>query len=303
MKKQYLTRFFLLMLVSLMFVFLIGKFRPKPISSVVQKEKFWSDKVHSGKRYDLIFEGDSRVYRGIDPKSVSKELNGIEVLNFGYSSGGHNDVMFNEVESRLKGKSNLKIIVLGLTPYSLTPKAQTNKHYLQEKNRDLKDIYNRRFVNPLFSFFDPIKPTDIIYYNDTVPGYYERFKKDGWVESKKIPFNPKAALPVYVKDFKENKVSDEILKNLYKQIKTWTGKGIKVYAFRVPTTNEMEALENELSGYLENEIKEDVENSGGKWINIEDSYISYDGSHLEKESAKEFSSYLGKYIYKDIYEK
>ncbi|AXT61837.1 hypothetical protein D1816_16230 [Aquimarina sp. AD10] len=302
MKKQYLYRFFLLVLISAVGIFVVGKLRPEPISSQVQKEKFWSDKVHSTNKYDLIFEGDSRIYRGIDPKSVSKELKGLRVLNFGFSSGGHNELIFKEVENRLR---NDKIIVLGLTPYSLTPKAQANKHYLQEKNRSQKDVFNRRFINPLFSFFDPIKPTDVIYYNDTIPGYYERFKKNGWVESRKIPFNPKAALPGYVKDFESNIVSEDVLKNLFEQIEKWIQKDIKVFALRMPTTEEMEKLENELSGFKENEIRKSIEEIGAKWIEVDNryDYVSYDGSHLDRESARIFSSYIGRKINEVINEK
>ena len=298
MKIKYSHTFFLMLIMAIIFIYAIGTLRPQPLSSVILKEKLWSDKVHSKKHYDVLFAGDSRIYRGVDPKSVSEQLGGLEVINFGFSSGGYNDVMFNEINNRLKMNNETSIIVLGLTPYSLTPKAQENQHFNQEKNRDRKEVLNRRFINPALNFFDPIKPTDLIHINKSPKGYQERFRSHGWVESRKTPFNPKAALPIYVKDFKDNLVSKDVLESLYGQIKLWQEKGIEVFAFRMPTTLEMETLENAISGYREKEIKKGVEEAGGKWIYIKDRYlyISYDGSHLTDTSAKEFSTYLGRQI-------
>ena len=273
--------------------------RPQPISSSIQKEKFWTTKVHSKKTYDVVISGDSRVYRGIDPSKISEGLEGLEVLNFGFSSGGHNPLIFREVEKKFNIKAKNKIVVLALTPYSLTPKAQENGHFKQEKNRDQKEVFLRRYVNPALNFFDPIKPTDFIYANDTTQGYYEKFRPDGWVESKKIPFNNRAALKSYVKDFENNHVSKAVVDQMLLQVKLWVSQGIYVFAIRMPTTKEMELLENELSGYKENKIRNDFEEAGGRWISYEDRYdfTSYDGSHLDGESAKLFSEYIGKKIY------
>lgn len=302
MKLRYSHTFFLMFVMAIVFVYTIGMLRPQPLSSVILKEKFWADKVHSKKKYDVLFAGDSRIYRGVDPKSVSEELGGLEVINFGFSSGGYNDVMFNEINNRLKMNNETSIIVLGLTPYSLTPKAQENQHFNQEKNRDIKEVLNRRFINPALNFFDPIKPTDLIHANKAPKGYQERFRSHGWVESRKTPFNPKAALPIYVKDFKDNLVSKDVLESLYGQIKLWQQQGIEVLAFRMPTTLEMETLENAISGYDEKEIKKRIEEAEGKWIEIKDRYhySSYDGSHLIDTSAREFSRYLGKQINKNL---
>lgn len=305
MKNKYILCFFLTLLISTVLIYSLGCIRPMPISSLVLKEKFWADKVHSDKKYDVIVAGDSRVYRGVDPESINKELKGLDVLNFGFSSGGFNELIFEEIEKRLKRDSKNKVIVLGLTPYSLTPKAQNNSHFLQEKNRNNQEVFNKRFLNPLFSFFNPIKPSDFLQNNDIIKGYHEKFRKDGWVESKKIPFNPKSALQVYVKDFKDNLVSKEVLDNLFKQIKQWVEKDIIVFAIRIPTTRDMEGLENEISGYREETIKKDIESHGAHWIDIKNrfDYFSYDGSHLEGESARQFSSYIGKEIYYEINKK
>lgn len=295
MKNAPIFRFSLMLLFAIIGVLVIGFMRPEPISSPIQKDKFWATKVHAKEKYNVIIMGDSRVYRGIDPRSMSESLDGLKVLNFGFSSGGHNPLIFKEVEKRLDHSTKRKAIVMALTPYSLTDKAQENGHFIQEKERDNNDILMRRYVKPALNFFDPIKPTDIIYAKDTIKGYHEKFRRDGWVESKKIPFNNKAALKVYVKDFKGNRINPRVVEQILSQIKKWTSQGISVFAFRMPTTRAMESLENNLSGYVEEDLKAAFEKAGGHWLTYENKYgyQSYDGSHLDGEAAKEFSLVLG----------
>ncbi|MGF1557791.1 MAG: hypothetical protein ACFCUL_01765, partial [Flavobacteriaceae bacterium] len=271
-------------------------------SSLIEKEKFWAEKVHSKRKYQVVFSGDSRLYRGIDPKTVSETLGGLSVLNFGFSSGGHNNAIFDEINNRLDQKSSLKAVVLVLSPYSLTPKAQQNEHYNQEKNRDRKEVFNRRYVKPFFSFLDPIKPSEIIHLKSGQIGYYERFQKDGWVASWKIPSDSKTALKGYVKDFEDNTVQNDILVGVFDQITKWRAMGVQVFAFRIPSTAEMEDLEHELSGYKEAVIRDGVEQAGGKWIDFENrfEYESYDGSHLTKVSALKLSAQIGNELKKRL---
>ncbi len=295
MGKEYLFRTIALVIIAGVLVYAVGTFRPAPISSQIQKEKFWAEKVHTTTKYQVVFSGDSRLYRGIDTKTVSQALSGIKVLNFGFSSGGHNSVIFKEIDGRLDKDARLNAVVLVLTPYSLTPKAQQNEHFNQEKNRDPKDVFNRRYVNPVLSFLDPIKPSGLINLKTGQNGYYERFHKDGWVASWKIPADPRSGLKGYIKDFEGNTVQASILEALYDQIRKWKANGVQVFAIRIPSTFEMEKLEHELSGYREEEIKKNVESAGGQWIDIGNRYgfESYDGSHLSMGSAIELSRILG----------
>jgi hypothetical protein len=295
---RYKIGFAVLFLMSTGLICILGIVRPKPISSRVQKEKFWADKAHSKKKYSVIIAGDSRVYRGVDPRTTSDELANHSVLNFGFSSAGFNEILFSGIKTRLAQTATEKIIVLGITPYSLTPKAQENQHYLQESKRNPKEVFKRRYINPFLSFFDPIAPTDLFQDIDTIRGYHETFHKDGWVASYKVPSNPKAALDSYKRNFKENQVNQGVLNNLFRQISNWRNEGIKVYAFRVPSTREMEILENSLSGFNEELVRKGVEDSGGLWLAIADKYEyeSYDGSHLTETSAVIFSRNLGEQL-------
>lgn len=296
--NQFYFRILFTLLLAVILTASLSLVRPKPISSKLQKEKFWADKTHSSKKYDIIVAGDSRVYRGIDPVTLSSNLEGLEVLNFGFSSGGFNPLMFQEIELRIKSKEKKRIIVLGLTPHSLTPSAQNNSHFLQELERDKNDVFKRRYLNPIIDVFDPIEPIELFYRMDSGPGYYEDFKKHGWVASSRIPKNDTAALSSYQAVFNENQVQDTILETLYNQIKSWTTQGMSVYAFRMPSTKKMEALEDSISGFNEEAIRQKIIANNGHWIRIENpyDYISYDGSHLRYDSAVLFSKSLSMYL-------
>ena len=302
MGKTYYNRFFLTIAFAVALVVVIGSVRPEPISSVIKKEKFWADKVHGSAVYELVFAGDSRVYRGVNPEAVSRELNGKTVLNFGFSSAGFSEHLFGEIEKRLDKNADKPVIVLGITPYSLTPRAQENQHLLQEKQRPGNEVFERRYIRPWLHYFDPIKPEELINYQPDAPGYYEEFRDDGWVASRKIPSDPEAALTPYVKNFTGNRVSETVMKKLFQQVREWTKEGIAVFALRMPSTLKMEKLEDSISGFSEGIVIDGINRSGGIWIPAGDryDYRSYDGSHLQRESASDFSSELGAAIKQEL---
>lgn len=86
--------------------------------------------------------------------------------------------------------NTLKIKSLVVMPYSLTPKAQANDHFKQEKERDLKEVFARRHINPFPGFFDPISPMEIYRNTHTLTGYHETFHKHGRIESFRTPMSP-----------------------------------------------------------------------------------------------------------------
>lgn len=113
----------------------------------------------------------------------------------------------------------------------------------------------------------------------------------------KVPADSTKALAEYTQDFTKNTVDSLVVKNLLRRVDKWVKQGFKVYAFRPPTTNAMVALENRISGFDEGAFKESFETAGGQWISIPAiGYVSYNGSHLEKESALKLSYNLGKII-------
>jgi hypothetical protein len=97
------------------------------IQSKVSADRFWTQKTFKAPHYTMILLGDSRIYRGVSPKILEAQLPGTRILNFGYSSGGLNNLIINEARNKLSPNATPPVVVLGLSPSSLTEKSNSNK--------------------------------------------------------------------------------------------------------------------------------------------------------------------------------
>jgi hypothetical protein len=286
-------------------VWFVNKYRP--ITEDDRKfewNRLWIFKTHSTKKYDCVVTGDSRVYRGISASAIEQKLPGLTVFNFGYSSGSFSPFMLDKIESKLDHNAKRPIIVIGVTPYSLTPKASADQHIREQLGKKREEIWEYLYFEPLKKIFEPFS-VQAMYESrkrrkDSVAAPYyhqESYYREGWVASWKIPADPKAALPGYVKDFTDNTVSQQAIDTLINRVRLWRRAGIEVYGFRPPTTIDMVKLEKDLSGFDEIAFVEKFQNAGGSWIDLSvTDYESYDGSHLTKRSAIEVSEKIGEYI-------
>jgi hypothetical protein len=251
----------------------------------------------------MVLMGDSRVYRGLSPKAMKSVLSDYRILNYGYSGGGLNTVMFKAAEPRLDPKSDQKSIVLGVTPLALTPYAGKNEHYLQELNRPSDYIFLRLYWLSLVHLFESIDFRDIseaFFGSQTTRmqgGYYQEFHDDGWIASWSVPEDPYRTLPSFRDIFSQTPVSQKYIQELVEQTRLWNAQGINVYAFRMPSSQAMVALEDQMSGFDEADFIEQFMSAGGIWFSIPlEPYHSFDGSHLTKQAAQQLSVDLAKLI-------
>ncbi|HYC87359.1 MAG TPA: hypothetical protein VEB86_19135 [Chryseosolibacter sp.] len=283
--------------------YVLNRYRPVTAGDKeFEWNRLWIFKTHSTNKYDCIVAGDSRVYRGISASAIEKELEGLSVFNFGYSSGSFSSFMLDQIENRLDLNSKRPIVLLGVTPYSLTEKAMEDEHFREQLAKKKEEILEYLYFEPLKRFFHPYSIQELYEARKTADSggtvyHQESFYRQGWVASWKIPPDPKAALPGYVKDFASNRVSPVAIDTLVDRVGRWTRNGIEVYGFRPPTTVEMVQLENNLSGFQESLFVQRFQDAGGRWIDLDISeYQSYDGSHLAKSSAIKVSERIGKHI-------
>ncbi len=301
-------RSFISLLLFILLLVLATELRPKPAPVVVLPidvdqvqqsgavgEQFWVLKTHGKARFDMILMGDSRVYRGLSPQAMESVLAGTRILNFGYSGGGLDPVMYAAAEGKLDPGSTHMSIVLGVTPLTLTPYAARNQHYLQELNRPADYIFLRLYWLPLVHSLETLDVSDITRAVHGSPlrvqgGYYQEFHNDGWIASWTIPEDPYRTLPSFRDIFSQTPVSSQLVQELIDQTRTWVAAGIRVYAFRVPSSPALVALEDQISGFDEAAFTEKFEAAGGTWFAIHlEPYHSYDGSHLTKQSALQLS--------------
>jgi hypothetical protein len=296
-RKIYQSERLLLVAVFVIIAFaIIVYFRPYPNEYKHNYQKFWLKKTTNSKKYDIVVIGDSRIYRGISPKVISEKLNGVSVLNFGYSSARLNDFMFSQAEKKLDMSSNNKAIIIGITPNALTVSSNENDHILEFLNMPKEEQLEILYFYDFLKLFAPIRKKDFRKSDkNSKPNYIQDFEADGWVASDKIPEDTTEAFESYTSNFEDNKVSLNRVDDLCKKTKLWVNQGIKVYAFRFPTSVSMKNIEDSLSGFNEKLISEKIEKEGGIWLEFNfNRYHSYDGSHLDKESAINFSFDLAK---------
>ena len=85
-----------------------------------------------------------------------------------------------------------------------------------------------------------------------------------------------------------------LIEDFMTQTREWTARGISVYSLYMPAYEPRAALEDSLLGFDRDEFRLAFEQAGGLWLDVGGSdYVSYDGSHLEKESALKLSRAAG----------
>lgn len=247
-------------------------------------------------KYDIVILGDSRSYRGLSPAEMSKTLACANIYNFGFSGGGLNPEIYAVGTTLLDKKSRHLAIVLGVTPDCLMESTANNKQYQLEHNRPRSAYLERVYINPLASRFAPFDCDNLLYAltGRRLKGYIyaNEYVDDGWVASNKFPEDPHEAIDAYRKEMVSG-VSEALKQSLFNQTRKWTASGVRVFAFRPPTTMEMVDLENNTSGFDETAFCFDFEKAGGTWVPVDLSqYHSYDGSHLADFSALKLSRYI-----------
>ena len=294
-------RVFLTLFISAALVCSIGFFGPDTMMTASHGKWFWTWKTHSERKCDVVLVGDSRTYRGVSPESMGEVLTGYRIINFGYSSGSLSPLMLAEVEKRLDRRGK-RIIVLGITASSMTPRAARDEQYRQEKNRTTSEILENIYLAPFMTYFDPTTP--IRFFEEIgsrKARFREAFYESGWIAAWKEPPGPPEALSVFANLFTDNRVSPALVEHVLLQTETWTRQGIRVYAFRPPTSPAMVDLEMRLSGFDEGTFRQRFGSFGGVWIDVsKPGYHSYDHSHLDKESAEALSRVIAEAIKQSI---
>jgi hypothetical protein len=276
---------------------LIVIIKPNNNNSVYEKDWFWANKTYPFKKFDIVIYGDSRVYRGISPEVFSKYFPSSDIINLGYSSGGINKEALEFAFEKL-GQQGVKILILGITPYSLTVKARQNKHLKQEFNRPVGEVLQRKYVYPLLTAFEPININPF----SNQQNYQMKYNKSGWVASYKIKEDTTEAFNSYINQFSKTKISDKSIEELKNFIKNKTKEGVLIFGFYPPSTYTMEKIEKTYTMFNEADIKNIFISNGAKWIEIKNrfQYHSYDGSHLDYISAKKLSEFLASQLKKEL---
>ncbi len=250
---------------------------------------FWPMKASWRHCADVVVAGDSRIYRAVSPAAMKAHLPDVRILNYGFSAAGYSQPYIEAVEELLDPASKVKTIILGVSPFSLTPDAVADNGF-DDARRKLAD---RGFVSaafePVLAFFEPMSLSDA--WRELIGAaknkhYYQRYGRNGWIASTRVPPRPKRALKEYRRIFRGNRVSEDVTAGLLRAVSRWRRRGIRVFAFRVPSSAAMIELESSLSGFDEAKFVARFTAAGGVWIKMDQAgYHSYDGSHIHSNAA------------------
>jgi hypothetical protein len=271
----------------------------------VLSNMFWAQKRNWHNCADIVIAGDSRIYRGISPNTMQQVLPGYRINNFGFSSIGLSSTYLTAVENVLDSESRQPVIVLGVSPNSLTEGAVRENDFLWRE----ADTFNAspNFLVLFAHWFRPIKDREAFNICVTIIGcgskaqlYYQEYFQNGWVASKRIPEFPRRALSIYATVFDEGRngpVSQRVIEELLQEVERISKQGKQVFGFRPPTSSELVLLEDTKGDFNEREFVDNFEKVGGIWLEVDqNAYHSYDGNHLERNAAETLSLSLAKMI-------
>jgi hypothetical protein len=279
-----------------------GLLRPAERIGVYPK-KYWADKLAWRRCADLVAAGDSRVYMGISPAVIERHLPGARVVNFGFSAVGYSPDYLAAVERVLDGSAAERIILLGVTPHSLTPNACRRSGFTDTRERATRQDATCLELEARFGrFFERVPLDDTV---DRMLGvrtagqYLTRYHADGWMEILRAHRDPELAIRLWEGDPKvhDNPVDPNVVQRLVAAVRRWTAAGIRVYGFRPPISAAMCRIEQTLAPFDEAAFVRRFQAAGGRWIDVApERYPTYDGHHLHRDVAVRLSGDLAAHI-------
>ncbi len=266
----------------------------------IKKHRHWIAKTRNTEKFAIVFGGDSRVFRGISPEHFSAEFNGWESFNYAYWANGYGKDYLNGIEQKIDTGSDLQMIVLGVTPHSLTRKTAKSAHYHWELSRSKEHVLQSLYLSKLQEIFAPygaIELADKLTGKSKPNNYRITYHPNGWVESYWIKPDTSRAARSYKSLFTDDPVSEEVISGLLDFVERWTSKGIHVVGFRPPSSYTIRQYEQKRGGFSESKFVDRFTGAGGIWIPVSpDDYETFDGSHLDHLSAMRISGDLARLI-------
>lgn len=273
-------------------------------AQAMHAELFWANKLTWNGCADLVIAGDSRTCRDIAPAVVESVLPGLRVLNYAFDSTGFSRRYLDTIPGVLDPESPDRIIVLGITPFSLTRTATEAGEFDTSRERLLFQSMTGLYAAESLRFLRPMRVDEIpgefgaALRDDRRPAQTDReFFSDGWLARSRPPGGFGASLRRHQEIFEATSVDAQLTAELVNEVKKWSEAGICVFAFRPPCCPELLQIENRCSGFEEAAFVAAFRRAGGIWIPVDPTgFETYDGSHLRRDEAVRFSRVLASRI-------
>lgn len=286
-------RTFLTLLLSTILVACMGALRPDKTRVGMYPKEYWAKKIGWKHCANVILTGDSRTLMALSPTKIKKILNYDKIYNYGFGGNWYSVEYLQAVEDLLRPKEVNKVIIMGISPHSLTQGNAERGNFSELSKLSKQEAYLDIHFAPLVNFFEPMSFRDALegLFPSIASSHTEQiYMPDGFVAVHKTPSNRRNEVKRYRKIYEKSQVSDQTIDNVTRFIKKWTKENIKVYGFLLPSCSEMYELERKVSGFNQKEFVKLFEASGGIWVEVNPvRYESFDGSHLQDHAAMEYS--------------
>jgi hypothetical protein len=290
------TKILALFVLSTLIIILSNIVFPSMPKNKSAADRLWSHKVHHNEKYSSVWAGDSRVYKGIDASILSTQTIFESSYNFGFSSAGLNQYYLDFVANKVDRNAANKLIIIGVSAHLFTPTAMENEQ-LKELQAQLPiEVYKNLYLNGFKSNFVRYEPIYILrrWLNMNFDfTEVQTFTSEGGILIDPIGSAIDEGEALYKNRFTKEKIDFNSLDNFIIWCQEMEEEGINIVAYRPPTSKGMKEIEDLLSGLDYTNLQIKLEAVGVNWISVNyEDYYSYDGSHIDRESALKLSRYL-----------
>lgn len=261
------------------------------------KTLFWRHKLEAAPIHKIVAVGDSRVLHCIVPELFA-DVDLEPGLNLGFRGAALNESLVEFAESKL-AKQGRRVLLIGVTPNAFTPNANQSNGFDQEQKNLAASAF--RFPHWFYNITDQLQPSSLAEVKRIAIGKKnpksEHFHETGWIDTTHASANENEALRFFENRFDQNESDMQRVGAFLSMLKQYSKKGIVVACFRPPVTKEMAQLEDQRSGFDYAQFRIDLSEAGGIWLDTSALELtSYDGSHLDGDSARKLSANLAKQI-------
>jgi hypothetical protein len=234
---------------------------------------------------------------------MARSLSSLRILNFGFDATGFSKEYLAAIEGVLDARSGRRIIVLGIGPHTLRPETG-GRFAVRVSKRSRRPAFLQRAGGLQSNWFANLTAPGPLAHallfltgTDRLPRHETDYHQDGWLTARLTPEQPQKGFEVARRWYVNNRADPGVVEGVISQTRRWTSQGIRIYRFLPPTTERMVRFEDERSGYDEADFVRQFTEVGGRWLRMDQaSYHTYDGSHLDREAAADFSADLARAI-------
>ncbi|WP_310377803.1 hypothetical protein [Flavobacterium sp.] len=264
---------------------------------------YFYNKVSSPRQSALII-GESRSFQGLQPAVINENLKGdfdLPIFNYSFtlSQATYGDGFLKSIKGKVKQTTRNGLFILSIQPWLM---AEREGDTIEKGIFFEKDLppHNMSFfaMNPNFEYF--FKNYSYFHFKAIIKRT-SKVHDDGWLEESNIPKDT-----ILLNQWKQEQIkmykgfADHWKKSAYrfmyleKTIEFLKQHGTVVLV-RIPCSKAIIAIEEQFWNGFDNDMNALAQKNQIQYVNytlVENSYYSYDGVHLDKNSGAAFSKSL-----------